>query len=136
MRLNAPLEISANVTTHTAVIAYEKVLDFAGANLVRDAVDLRIVSNVRNRDYTANGSNGSTNGLIDSQSDVGGWPELKTTEVLVDTDEDGMPDEWEKSMKLNPDQKDAIGNDLSSAYDNIEVYINSIVSSIVENQNK
>jgi len=136
MRLSNPLDIHDNVTTHSALIAYEKVLDFSGANLIRDAVDLRIVANVRNRDYTADGSNGSTKGIIDSQADVGGWPELKSTAALLDTDEDGMPDDWEMIMKLDPAVANANGKDLSSAYDNIEVYTNSLVSDIVENQNK
>jgi len=136
MRLSNPLDIHDNVTTHSALIAYEKVLNYAGANLIRDAVDLRIVANVRNRDYTADGSNGSTKGIIDSQADVGGWPELKSTAASLDTDEDGMPDAWEVIMKIDPAVANANGKDLSSAYDNIEVYLHSIIAEKVENQMK
>ena len=102
---------------------------------MRDTVDKRIIENVRTGTYTAEGSNGSSKGIIDSQCDVGGWPELKSTETPIDTDNDGMPDEWEIKMKLDPDKVNANDRDLSSAYDNIEVYINSLVYEIINGQN-
>lgn len=132
MRLLHPLPTDANVITHSAQVAYEKVLDFAGASLRRDMVDKRIIENVRNGTYTAEGSNGSTKGIIDSQYDVGGWPELKSTEPSIDTDNDGMPDEWEIKMGLDPNKANATGRDLSTVYDNIEVYINSLVQQIID----
>ena len=135
MRLLHPLPTDANVITHSAQVAYEKVLDFAGASLRRDMVDKRIIENVRNGTYTAEGSNGSTKGIIDSQYDVGGWPELKSTEPSIDTDNDGMPDEWEIKMGLDPNKANATGRDLSTVYDNIEVYINSLVYEIINRQN-
>ncbi len=130
MKATTPFNINENVTTHTAQIAYERVLKYGGANLVRDAVDTRIIDNVKNKSYSFEGSNGGTKGIIDSQKDVGGWPELKTTTPPLDTDNDGMPDAWETEKKLNPNVKNASGKELSSAYDNIEVYINSIVKEV------
>jgi len=47
-----------------------------------------------------------------------------------------MPDEWETANGLNPNKYDASGRDLSTAYDNIEVYINSLVEIITNAQNK
>ncbi|MFC6998923.1 pectate lyase [Rufibacter roseus] len=135
VRLQAPIEYQIS-TEHTAEQAYEKVLAFSGASLKRDAVDLRIVENVKNRSFTAPGSRGSTNGLIDSQSDVGGWPELKSTAAPVDTDNDGMPDDWEIAHKLDPNKPEPNGRHLSTAYDNVEVYINSLVKTITEEQKK
>ncbi|MDR8393602.1 hypothetical protein NC796_20785 [Aliifodinibius sp. S!AR15-10] len=135
MRLPDAHPIDGNVTTHSAEEAYEKVLDYSGASLVRDAVDERVVKDVRNGTYTAEGSNGSTNGIIDSQDDVGGWPELKSEPAPEDTDNDGMPDEWETSVKLDPEVKETNGHDLSTGYENIEVYINSLVESLVKEQN-
>ena len=41
-------------------------------------------------------------GIIDSPFAVGGWSEYKTAASPLDTDEDGMPDEWEKKNGLNP----------------------------------
>ncbi len=136
MKLSSPHNINNNVTTHTALVAYARVLDYGGASLVRDAVDVRVINDVRNKTYAHEGSNGSTNGIIDTQSDVGGWPELKTTTAPVDTDGDGMPDDWEVVMKLDPATAKPNGKDLSTAYDNVEVYLNSLVKTIVEEQIK
>ncbi len=130
MKLDAPHDIKGNVTTHTAQIAYERVMKYGGANLVRDAVDTRIIDNVKNKSYSFEGSKGSTKGIIDSQADVGGWPELKSTTPPLDSDNDGMPDAWEIEKKLNPNLKNASGKELSSAYDNVEVYLNGIVKDV------
>jgi hypothetical protein len=55
------------VTLDTANAAYLKILDHVGAGPVRDAVDRRIIANVRS---------GRMTGPVVSQADVGGWPEL------------------------------------------------------------
>ncbi|HUR67063.1 MAG TPA: hypothetical protein VMZ03_12005 [Chitinophagaceae bacterium] len=136
MKLTSPLLINSNVTTHTAQTAYARVLDYSGASLQRDAVDSRIINNVRNRSYTAIGSAGSTNGIIDSQADVGGWPLLNSMAPLLDTDGDGMPDDWEKANKSDHLVSNATGRNLSTGYDNIEVYINSLVKPITDAQSK
>lgn len=131
MQLAAPHDIENNVTTHTAQEAYEKVLQYAGASLKRDAVDIRIINDVKNKSYTAHGSSGdqySRFGIIDKPQDVGGWPELTSGTAPLDSDGDGMPDEWEIANKLDPKKANANGRDLSTAYDNIEVYINSLVT--------
>lgn len=113
-----------SINTQKAEAALESVLKSAGASYRRDAVDARIVEEVK----TGNSVKGkSQNGIIDSQADVGGWPELKSTPALTDTDQDGMPDEWEKSNKLNPnDAADAAMFTVSKSYTNIEVFINSL----------
>ena len=134
IRIDQPHEIGGNVTTHTAQVAYEQVLEYGGASYKRDAVDERVVENVRNRSYSSEGSNGSTNGIIDTQSDVGGWPQLESTEAPLDTSGDGMPDDWKIEKGLDPEKNEANGNNLSTGYDNVEVYINSLVESITENQ--
>lgn len=136
LRLSEPLPTNNNVTTHTAQVAYEKVLTYAGASLKRDGIDERIIDNVRKGSFSFPGSNGSTNGIIDTQADVGGWPELKSTAAPVSTSGDGIPDDWKADKKLDPSKAQANGRDLSSAYDNIEVYINSLVADITGSQNK
>ena len=139
MKLNAPHPISNNVKTHTAEEAYNKVLEFAGASFKRDAVDLRIIDNVKNKTYTAHGSSGDAGsrfGIIDQASDVGGWPTLQSSPAPTDTDKDGMPDEWETTKKLDPKKSNANGRDLSTGYDNIEVYINEIVKNLTTEQMK
>ena len=56
--------------------------------------------------------------------------------VSTDSDEDGMPDQWEKDHKLDPAKANANGRNLSTGYDNIEVYLNSLVKQITEIQSK
>lgn len=136
MRRNDPHPINNNVTTHTAEVAYERVLAFSGASLKRDAVDERVIGNVRDKTFSFPGSNGSANGIIDTQSDVGGWPELVSATPPVSSSGDGIPDEWKAEKKLDPTKARANGKDLSAAYDNIEVYINSLVENIMVEQNK
>jgi hypothetical protein len=136
MKMSEPHKINNNVTTHTAQGAYERVLDFAGASIKRDNVDKRVIHTVRSGTFTVNGSNGSVKGIIDSQEDVGGWPELESLPPPADTSNDGMPDEWKSAMKLDPAKAETNGKDLSTAYDNVEVYINSLVQHIMEERMK
>ncbi|RZL17548.1 MAG: pectate lyase, partial [Pedobacter sp.] len=111
------------IPVHTAEQAYTSVLNYVGASLSRDAIDARIIGEVRNGTATYNGSISGLKGIIDKQGDVGGWPFLNTSNALADTDLDGMPDAWELANKLDPKVANAGGKDLSTAYDNIEVYI-------------
>lgn len=113
-----------SINTQKAEEAFESVLKGAGASYRRDAIDSRIVEEAR----SGNSVSGiDKNGIIDSQKDVGGWPELKSISPATDVDRDGMPDEWERSNKLNPnDAADASTFTLSKTYSNIEVYINSL----------
>jgi len=109
--------------------AFDLVLQYAGASLKRDAVDTRIADEVRTG-KSVSGKNG--NGIIDSQQDVGGWPELKSLPAPKDSDADGIPDDWETKNKLNPsDASDANQTIVDKSYTNLEVYVNSLVDSIV-----
>jgi len=134
IRIDQPHDIQNNVKTHTAKEAYEKILQIGGASLVRDAVDIRILKEVKNGTFTYNGSRRSKNGIIDSQNDVGGFPDLKPGKALLDSDNDGMPDEWEIKHNLNPKKANANGRDLDKNYDNIEVYTHDIVKHIIRKQ--
>ena len=118
----------SSVKTQSAVIAYENVLEYAGCSLARDRLDERYVREVRNRTYTYEGSKGSTGGLIDSQEDVGGWPEYKTYNVKCDSNQDGIPDGWLE--KYYPGKKAEDKNDEGYTY--LEVYLNELVSHLVK----
>ena len=105
------------VDTSSAGAALEAVLSDVGASLPRrDSVDARIVAEVRAR-------RGS---IIDSQQQVGGWPDLKSTVAPKDSDGDGMPDDWERRHRLNPfDPSDANLDKDRDGYTNIEEYLNA-----------
>ncbi|WP_326982300.1 pectate lyase [Chryseobacterium sp. MYb264] len=134
IKINQPHDIQNNIKTDAPKEAYNKILQIGGASLVRDAVDLHVLKDVKNGSFTYNGSKGSSNGIIDSQKDVGGFPDLKQGKPLLDSDNDGMPDEWEIKHKLNPKVANANGRDLDKNYDNIEVYFNDLVKKITEKQ--
>ena len=149
MRMDKPLKF-VTVTTHSAETAYERVMDYAGASLRRDAVDELIVSDTRNGEASCTGLNSDTRtlpGIIDSQDDLkqafpdagddwSAWPELKSEPAPLDTDQDGMPDEWEDANGLdknNAEDGAAVGED---GYTNLERYMNSLVAHITEAQNE
>ncbi|MBO6186468.1 MAG: pectate lyase [Chryseobacterium sp.] len=134
IKINQPHDIQNNVKTDSPKDAYDKILKIGGASLVRDAADIRVLKEVKNGTFTYNGSLGSKNGIIDSQNDVGGFPDLKQGKILVDSDNDGMPDEWEKKHNLNPKKANTNGRDLDKNYDNIEVYMNDLVKKITDKQ--
>ncbi|MFB9862830.1 pectate lyase family protein [Rufibacter immobilis] len=123
-RAETPFQVVA-VNVQEPKAAYEAVLAHAGASLKRDAVDARVVQEVR----TGNSRSGKKqNGIIDSPQDVGGFPQLKSSEAPPDKDQDGMPDAWEKAHKLDPaNAADASTFTLHQQYSNIEVYLNSLV---------
>ncbi len=123
--------LTAIITEQSAEDACETVLSKAGCSLHRDAIDTRIVNEVRNGNYTYKGSNGSTNGLIDSPNDVGGYPALDSGTAPLDTDRDGMPDEWEDANGLDKNASaDGKLFTLDKNYTNLEVYLNSLVQDL------
>lgn len=107
----------------TPLEAYRRVLKKVGCSLRRDSYDLHVLKQVRK----GQGHDG-VNGIINSQSEVGGWPRLRNGKVLKDTDGDGIPDQWERRHGLNPqDASDASAYTLSKDYTNVEMYLNSLV---------
>ncbi|WP_288243963.1 pectate lyase [uncultured Chryseobacterium sp.] len=135
IKINSPHDIVNNVKTHSAKEAYDRILKIGGASLVRDLIDVEIVNDIKTGNFTHKGSKGSKNGIIDSQQDAGGFPNLQTGQPLSDADMDGIPDEWEIRNKLDPKIFNANGRDLDKNYDNIEVYFNNLVKSITKIQN-
>ena len=129
VKANQPFEFEP-IQQQSAQKAYQSVLKNAGACLVRDVVDIRIVKEVRTGTAKyGTWFDGGGNGIIDSQKQVGGWPELNSLSAPLDSDHDGMPDKWEKKLKkLDPMNADGDGFDLDEHYTNLEVYLNSLVS--------
>ena len=121
------------ISTHSADDAFTKTVQYAGASLSRDAVDTRIANETTEGTFTYSGSNGSTNGLIDTQSDVDGWPTYSGT-ALTDTDNDGIPDDWETAHGLSNNVNNAATYNLDSRgyYTDLEVYANYLVEDITK----
>lgn len=114
-------EKASYLSLHSAENAFTSVVGYAGASLKRDSVDERVVSETKNGTFTYKGSNGGDKGLIDSQADVGGWPEYKG-----DTRSDfpawvGDPNAY----TLDPKKR----------YTNLEMYLHYLVREIVAKQN-
>jgi len=66
-------------------------------------------------------------GIITDPRQMGGYPEYRDWQPYKDSDNDGMPDEWELANGLNPnDANDANGDLNGDGYTNIEKYINAI----------
>ncbi len=138
--------LDANTTTHSAETAFEKIIDYVGACLYRDDVDARHAEEARTGTATYTGS--VAKGILDKINDpsadadetLPSYPDLASTSRPdgFDTDGDGMPDAWETANGLNPNDA-SDGNlytlDSKKWYTNVEVYINSIVESIVRAQN-
>ena len=121
------------ITLESAEDAYDTVLENAGARVpYLDYLDTRYIDEVKNGTYTYTGSKAGKKGIIDSQKDVGGYPDatkFKGGEAPVDTDHDGMPDTWETEHKLNPnDAADGSIISLSAeGYTNVEMYLNELM---------
>lgn len=111
------------INEDTPAGAYRRVLESVGCSFSRDAYDKEVLRQVEEGIGTF-----GTDGIINSQEDVGGWPVLKAGQALKDTDADGMPDEWELRNGLNPkDASDAPAYTLDKEYTNIEVYLNGLL---------
>ena len=145
IKLTEPV-ITGDITTHTAQVAYEKVLANVGASLYRDAVDSRHMEEAKNGTTTYTGSATKTGegkpvthypGIIDFVKDQGVYALESTTRPEgFDTDGDGIPDEWEIANGLNPnDKSDGNAKTIDTEkgwYTNIEVYANSLVEDIMK----
>jgi len=115
------------INQQTPEEAYQLILNHGGASLPnRDTVDRRIVWEVAKDTALYGGKSGKHSGLIDSQNDVGGWPELMSVPPPTDSDHDGMPDTWEVAHKLNPNDPADRNNISSDGYTMLEKYLNSL----------
>ncbi len=124
----APHDISP-YNLETATGAFTSVLSGAGAILPRrDTLDRRIVNDIKFR----------TGKIIDVQGGfphgtafnltLSAWPALKSKPAPADSDNDGMPDEWENANGLNPANASDRGSFAANGYTNLENYLNSIIN--------
>lgn len=131
------------ITIMSAEAAYEFVLNNVGATLPkRDAVDERVIKQVSTgtieyKDGLENSigaafikrrlpADSYKKGIITHPDQVGGYPNYKG-KAYKDSDNDGIPDAWEKKFGLNPKDASDANNDLNGdGYTNIEKYFNGI----------
>jgi hypothetical protein len=119
-----PFQISQPIEMQSAKQAYQDVIQYAGAILPqRDGVDKRIVAEATNGSATGMGVFGKP-GIIDAPIAVGGWSNYTSTKAPIDSDADGMPDDWEIKHHLNPNN--AADRNLfdKNGYTNLEMYLN------------
>ncbi|MBS1794418.1 MAG: carboxypeptidase regulatory-like domain-containing protein [Acidobacteria bacterium] len=112
---DGPAASLVDITPGAAADAYTRVLATAGSSQSRDAVDARV----------ANEAGSETGAMINSQTDVGGWPLLNSLPAPVDTDGDGIPDTWENSHGLNAADPNDAAQLAPNGYSNLENYINN-----------
>jgi hypothetical protein len=123
-RSDSLFTITAPITMQTAQEAYETVLADAGASLPRrDSADRRIAREVRTRTTSGTGS-ANRPGIIDNPVVVGGWPVYNNCTGPEDTDQDGMPDEWELENGLNPNEPSDRNQLSTEGYTQLEQYLN------------
>lgn len=142
IRVSEPFPI-ASFPIMTAKESYNYVLSNAGAILPkRDAVDKRIIETVRTGkpSYVADAVNyqpkfikrrlpvdSYKDGIIYDIRQVGGYPEYKGT-PYKDSDNDGIPDDYEKKNGLNPRSAADSPKIAKNGYSNIENYLNGLVN--------
>lgn len=135
-------KVKSDVKTYDAKEAYRQVYQEAGASLPRyDEVDLRLLDEAAGiiaPQFYGKKEDGSMEralGIINSQNDVilrkedpnmKGWPDLNGISTFVDSDNDGLPDDYEISSGLNPKDKNDGWQITKSGFSNLEIYLNAI----------
>lgn len=118
------------VTTFSPEKAKSLVLAKAGSSFPkRDIIDERIVNDV------LTGTGRSI--MRTTNQPEGAWPLLNSLPAPLDTDKDGIPDEWEIANGLDPNDPSDGSAYTISGYTNLEIYLNHLVEDImtsVENE--
>ncbi|MBQ7265242.1 MAG: hypothetical protein IJS61_04000 [Firmicutes bacterium] len=113
------------INTVSPSVAYSQVLSDVGSNVYIDSIDKNIIDSVKNGTAFLGSKNDI--GLIDSQEDVDGWVYL-TGVKKKDTDNDGIPDEWEDINGLNKSNPLDSLNYVTGGYTNLEKYADDLIS--------
>lgn len=111
------------VTTTSPEQAKTDVLASAGASFpARDIIDNRIVNDVLN---------GTGRSIVSTDvQPEGGWPVLHSTTPPLDTDHDGMPDDWEIARGLDPNNETDRNIIRTDGYTQLEAYIDGLTGEI------
>ena len=120
---NSPKDFPEIAELMTAQEALEWIIDSVGPSLpVRDEVDQYLID-----ELTSYGTKGFNGGISDETTlPHGGTGTLYIGEKPLDTDGDGIPDEWEIANGLNPNDPSDAAKIAANGYANIENYVFSI----------
>ncbi|MGN0604968.1 MAG: carbohydrate-binding protein [Oscillospiraceae bacterium] len=129
-------DVSSVNDVESAEASYEHVISFAGNGISseqRTAIDRQCAEETKNGTGSCSGTSdydaSETN--LDKYNIQCGvtyeYPSAVLEKTITDTDNDGMPDEWELARGLNPnDPSDYKGDYCGQGYMNIEYYINDL----------
>lgn len=114
-------------TIETAEAAFHNTLCDVGCNEpVIDDHDVRMVYETYNRTTSTVGSKSGKKGLIDRESDAGGYEDFSEEHRAedYDSDQDGMPDWWENAVGSDPLTADNNDDKDGDGYTALEDYLN------------
>ncbi|MFD2967494.1 polysaccharide lyase [Sphingobacterium bambusae] len=143
IRVDKPFPLAAFGKIMTAEQSYTYVLDNVGATLPkRDAVDQRIVRQVKtgkvfykeSKEVIATSpyvkrrlpADSYKQGIITDIRQVGGYPVYKG-KPYKDSDNDGLPDDYERKVGLDPNNPKDASVISNTGYAHIENFLNSVV---------
>src|SRR5262249_48420581 len=118
------------VTTQSASDAYNQVINYVGNSWWnRDPIDARIIGNVQNNAQPAGGIPATAPVPSELALVTGAaWPNPPTTHTAGwDTDNDGMPNNWEIAHGLNPNSATDFKLDADGdGYVNLQEYLDEV----------
>lgn len=116
----APKKFPEIASRLSADKALERVIESAGASLpARDEVDQYLIDELKSF-----GKAGSEGGISTEKTlPHKGTGKLRDGKKPLDTDDDGIPDEWEKANGLNPNDPTDAAKIAANGYANIENYV-------------
>ncbi|WP_195333394.1 pectate lyase [Bacteroides salyersiae] len=128
--------LALNDRIESAENALQTVLEKAGC-IVRDSVERRLIRETRDGTATFGGVKFDNDpyGIIDSPSDLDGgigylpYPDYTPR---IDTDGDGMPDDWEELKGLDPNNPADRNYVTTEGYTALEVYLCSLMGEDIE----
>ena len=140
MRQDAPLskpEYEQYLTSaESATDAYRHVIEKVGT-IHRDAVERRVIEDVKTGHPKYQGPSAHKQGIIDSPSDAEGWLEYAAATPVTDNDHDGMADDWERANGFdptNPEDRNVVAS--VEGYTALEIYLNSLMGERIEVRGK
>ena len=135
------IDVSVAPTMDTADVAFDKVTKYAGAGISENCkpkIDLEVMRDAINGTGSITGARPLSEASATQQAEIAKnninfvdysqyYPSAILKKEIVDSDNDGMPDDWEIARGLDPyDASDATGDYLGEGYNNIEYYINDL----------